>query len=64
MREAIRETFRGAKLRAIQCFERDYVRQMMDKHQGNVTRAAHEAGKDRRAFGRLAKKYRIPSAPA
>ncbi|HEX8712526.1 MAG TPA: sigma-54 dependent transcriptional regulator [Terracidiphilus sp.] len=53
------EKFRSAKLHAIQCFERDYVRQMMNKHAGNVTRAALEAGKDRRAFGRLAKKYSI-----
>lgn len=51
--------FRSAKLRAIQSFERDYVGQLMDKHAGNVTRAAREAGKDRRAFGRLASKYRI-----
>jgi DNA-binding NtrC family response regulator len=63
-REAIGEKFRSAKLRAIQCFERDYVKQMMDKHEGNVTQAAREAGKDRRAFGRLAKKYQIPGASA
>jgi DNA-binding NtrC family response regulator len=56
------EKFRSAKLRAIQCFEREYVRRMMDKHAGNVTRAAREAGKDRRAFGRLAKKYGLPSS--
>jgi hypothetical protein len=30
---------------------------MMQKHDGNVTQAAREAGQDRRAFGRLAKKY-------
>jgi DNA-binding NtrC family response regulator len=56
------ENFRSAKLRAIQCFERNYVRQMMEKHAGNVTHAALEAGKDRRAFGRLAKKYSISGA--
>jgi DNA-binding NtrC family response regulator len=50
--------FRSAKLNAIEVFERDYVRQMLEKHAGNVTQAAREAGKDRRAFGRLAKKYR------
>jgi two-component system, NtrC family, response regulator GlrR len=53
------ETFRNAKLCAIESFERDYVKHMMDKHEGNITQAAREAGKDRRAFGRLAKKYRI-----
>jgi DNA-binding NtrC family response regulator len=57
-----REKFSCAKLQAIRCFEQDYVKQMMEKHAGNVTQAAREAGKDRRAFGRLAKKYRIPTA--
>jgi DNA-binding NtrC family response regulator len=52
--------FRAAKLEAIQTFERRYVKQLMEKHEGNVTRAAREAGKDRRAFGRLAKKYCTP----
>jgi two-component system response regulator GlrR len=51
------QDFRRAKLRAIQRFESGYVRLMMEKHSGNVTRAAREAAKDRRAFGRLAKKY-------
>lgn len=63
-RETIGEKFSSAKLRAIQCFEREYVKRMMDKHEGNVTQAAREAGKDRRAFGRLAKKYRIPAESA
>lgn len=58
------ETFRSAKLYAIQSFEREYVKLMMDKHEGNITQAAREAGKDRRAFGRLAKKYGIPGEPA
>ncbi len=54
--------FRSAKLHAIQRFEREYVKQMMEKHKGNVTQAAREACKDRRAFGRLAQKYRVISA--
>jgi len=53
------QSFRRAKLSAIQRFERDYVKHMLVKHAGNVTHAAREAGKDRRAFGRLAKKYGI-----
>lgn len=51
--------FRSAKLHAIQSFEREYVKQMMEKHKGNITQAAREACKDRRSFGRLAQKYRI-----
>jgi len=32
---------------------------MLRKHVGNITHAAREAGKDRRAFGRLVKKYNL-----
>jgi len=49
--------FRAAKQDAIQQFEQLYIKRMLEKHLGNLTRAAREAGKDRRAFGRLAKKY-------
>jgi DNA-binding NtrC family response regulator len=51
--------FRHARRQAIESFERHYVREMLHKHRGNVTRAALEAGKDRRAFGRLVKKYSV-----
>ena len=51
--------FREARSQAVAAFERDYVEDALRKHGGNVTRAAREAGKDRRAFGRLVKKYRI-----
>jgi len=60
--DALCKDFRSAKLIAVQHFEREYVRQLLDKHEGNVTQAAREAHKDRRAFGRLAQKYRIASA--
>lgn len=49
--------FRVAKQRAIEQFERTYIEELLDRHQGNVTRAAREAGKDRRAFGRLIKRH-------
>jgi len=49
--------FRSGKLRVIEQFERTYVERLLEKHSGNVTRAAGAAGKDRRAFGRLVKKY-------
>jgi DNA-binding NtrC family response regulator len=51
--------FRQARARAIEVFERSYVEDMLRKHSGNVTRAAIEAQQDRRAFGRLIKKYGI-----
>ena len=53
--------FRHCRTRAIEEFEKRYVEELLRKHEGNVTRAAQEAGKDRRAFGRLKKKYRINS---
>jgi DNA-binding NtrC family response regulator len=51
--------FRQARQTAIQLFERSYIEELLRKHNGNVTRASREAQQDRRAFGRLMKKYRI-----
>ncbi len=51
--------FRDARARAISEFEKAYVEEILGKHNGNITRAAREAGKERRAFGRLAKKHQI-----
>lgn len=51
--------FQKARASTIESFERLYVEDMLRKHCGNVTRAAREAQKDRRAFGRLVKKYSI-----
>jgi DNA-binding NtrC family response regulator len=61
--EAASQTFRSAKMVAIEKFEREYLEQLLEKHGGNITRAAIEAGKDRRAFGRLVKKHRIKLTP-
>ncbi|RPI25050.1 MAG: sigma-54-dependent Fis family transcriptional regulator [Acidobacteria bacterium] len=52
-------SFTEGRAQAIAHFERTYVEEMLRKHGGNVTRAAREAGKERRAFGRLVKKYGI-----
>jgi DNA-binding NtrC family response regulator len=43
----------------IERFERDYMKNLLEKHTGNVARAAAEAGKDRRSFKRLMMKYEI-----
>ena len=51
--------FRRAKAEAVRRFECDYVVQIMKQAEGNVTRAAHLAGKERRAFGKLLKKHGI-----
>ncbi len=51
--------FRAARAAAVEAFEHHYVQELLRKHHGNVTHAAREARQDRRAFGRLAKKYGI-----
>jgi DNA-binding NtrC family response regulator len=53
------ECFRQAKARAIADFERAYVADLLAKTNGSITLAAHLSGKDRSAFGKLVKKYRI-----
>lgn len=58
------ESFRAGKRRAIESFEKAYVQALLEAYRGNMTRAAREAGKDRRAFGRLAKKYGLTQPQA
>lgn len=56
-------SFREAREQAVRSFERQYVEQLLRKHGGNITHAARDADKDRRAFGRLVKRHGIvPSA--
>ena len=57
--QPLAEDFSRAKGHAIQKFEREYLERILQKHSGNITRASREAGKDRRAFGRLVKKYEL-----
>ncbi|HEU5453648.1 MAG TPA: sigma-54 dependent transcriptional regulator [Terriglobales bacterium] len=51
------QSFARRKAQAVAHFERAYIEELLRKHGGNITRAAGEAGKERRAFGRLVKKY-------
>jgi DNA-binding NtrC family response regulator len=51
--------FRDSKALVIERFEQDYIRNLLSKHEGNIARAAAEAGKDRRSFKRLMTKYNI-----
>jgi len=50
---------RTAKARALAAFESSYVSGVLARAHGNVTAAARMAGKERRAFGKLLKKYGI-----
>jgi DNA-binding NtrC family response regulator len=49
--------FKAAKARAIAEFERRYVRDMLQRSEGNLAHAARLAGQDRSAFGKLARKH-------
>jgi len=53
------ELFRLEKSVAIEQFERDFIARLLALHNGNISRAAKAAGKDRRSFQRLANKYNI-----
>jgi DNA-binding NtrC family response regulator len=48
-----------AKARVLDQFERVYVSRALAETRGNVSEAARRAGKERRAFGKLLKKYSI-----
>lgn len=55
--------FAQAKAEAVRRFEQDYLQRVLHEAGGNVTRAARLAGKERRAFGKLLKKYGLAAAP-
>jgi DNA-binding NtrC family response regulator len=56
-------TYRTAREESLRAFEREYVEELLRRNQGNITWAAREAGKERRAFGRLVKKYAAAPPP-
>jgi DNA-binding NtrC family response regulator len=60
-RPAQHESFNAAKRRIITEFERSYIERSLLAHQGNITRAAKGAGKDRRTFWELIRKHGIDS---
>lgn len=49
--------FKAAKEKLVEGFERQYVAELLERHGGNVSRAAAEAGIDRNHLARLAKKH-------
>jgi two-component system response regulator GlrR len=52
-------SFRAAKARLIEQFERSYIERLLASNAGNVTHAAQKAKKNRRAFFALIRKHRI-----
>ena len=57
------ESFRIAKARVVDGFERDYIRHALSRHGGNVAQAARACCKHRRAFWALMRKHGIEAAP-
>jgi two-component system, NtrC family, nitrogen regulation response regulator GlnG len=49
--------FKEAKAQLVESFERDYLKALLERHHGNISRAASEAGIDRNYIHRLVKKY-------
>lgn len=54
-----KESLMQMKSRVIQEVEKSYISELLELYHGNVTHAAHAAKKERRAFGRLIKKYNL-----
>jgi DNA-binding NtrC family response regulator len=46
----------------IETFERQILAELLAEHRGNITRAAQAAGRERRDFGKLLKKYRFDTS--
>ena len=53
------KNFTQAKTRVINVFEKQFLQNLMLETNGNVTYAARQAGKERRALGKLLKKHGI-----
>ena len=51
--------FHEAKRKSVEQFEKEYLSEILLFHKVNITQAAMAAGKDRREFGRLVKKYQL-----
>ena len=62
-RQAAQESFRQAKARVVDGFEREYIRHALSRHGGNVAQAARACEKHRRAFWALMRKHGIEAAP-
>ncbi len=57
------DSFRDAKARAVQVFERQYLQRTLAASGGNIAHAARLAKKDRRAFFELIRKHHIDTSP-
>jgi DNA-binding NtrC family response regulator len=53
------ESFKTLKARVVEDFERSYLQELLAEHDGNITRAARAADKNRRALWELLRKHQI-----
>ena len=54
--------YKSARARALEAFDRQYIAEVLARTRGNVTRAARLAGKERRALGKMIKRYAIQTS--
>ena len=57
--DEIEEGFAASKQRAVQAFERKYLIALMQRADGNVSRAAQLSGTERRQLGKMLKRHGI-----
>ena len=53
------EPFKQAKQEWISSFEQDYIAELLERHEGNISQSAREADIDRKYFRKLMKKHEI-----
>lgn len=53
------QAFKEAKEAWVSSFERDYIEEMLTRHDGNISQASREAGIDRKYFRKLMKKHKL-----
>ena len=56
---ALKESFKAEKAKVVAEFEKEYMQGLLRTYQGNITKAAAAAKKNRRAFWELMRKYQI-----
>ena len=56
------ESFKEAKQKIVKVFEENYIRSLLVIYNGNITKAAKAAGKNRRAFWQLMRKHNIEAS--
>jgi DNA-binding NtrC family response regulator len=54
--------YHEAKAEAISVFEQEYLKDLLARHSGNISRAARQAGMDRKTIHRMLTKYEIQSS--